>query len=202
MTWEIYFTSLSIHLIYLKIFLVHVYPIYSILMKMGLFIFSFLSPLNLSWTLKRLANLKYFIFERFKMFHIHSISHEIKMFQYVCSVEKHRVKKYYTVHRGFPSLVAQRLKHLPPMWETRVQSLGREDPLEKEVATHSSIPAWRIPWMEEPGGLQSTGPQRVGHDWATSLFIQFIRWLIIKLCQDYISHSWFNSLVLLGRFDC
>ena len=169
---------------------------------MGLFIFSFLSPLNLSWTLKRLANLKYFIFERFKMFHIHSISHEIKMFQYVCSVEKHRVKKYYTVHRGFPSLVAQRLKHLPPMWETRVQSLGREDPLEKEVATHSSIPAWRIPWMEEPGGLQSTGPQRVGHDWATSLFIQFIRWLIIKLCQDYISHSWFNSLVLLGRFDC
>ena len=48
---------------------------------------------------------------------------------------------------------AQRLKCLPPMWETRVQSLGQEDPLEKEMATHSSIHAWRIPWMEEPGGL-------------------------------------------------
>ena len=58
------------------------------------------------------------------------------------------------------SLVAQRLKHLPPMWETRVLSLGREDPLEKEMATHSSILAWRIPWTEEPGGLQSTGSLR------------------------------------------
>ena len=55
------------------------------------------------------------------------------------------------------SLVVQRLKHLPPMWETWVQSLGQEDPLEKEMATHSSILAWRIPWMEELGGLQSTG---------------------------------------------
>ena len=51
------------------------------------------------------------------------------------------------------SLVAQRFKRVPPMWETRVQSLGREDPLEKEMATHSSILAWRIPWPEEPGGL-------------------------------------------------
>ena len=55
------------------------------------------------------------------------------------------------------SLVAQRLKRLPAMWETWVRSLGREDPLEKEMATHSSILAWRIPWTEEPGGLQSTG---------------------------------------------
>ena len=59
-------------------------------------------------------------------------------------------------------LVAQRLKHLPATWETQVQSLGQEDPLEKETATHSSILAWRIPWMEEPGRLQSTGLQRVG----------------------------------------
>ena len=50
-----------------------------------------------------------------------------------------------------------RLKRLPAMWETWVQSLGREDPLEKEMATHSSILAWRIPWTEELGGLQSTG---------------------------------------------
>ena len=62
------------------------------------------------------------------------------------------------------SLVAQRLKRLPAMQETWVQSLGREDPLEKEMATHSGILAWRIPWTEEPGGLQSTGSQRVGHD--------------------------------------
>ena len=66
-------------------------------------------------------------------------------------------------------MVAQRLKRLPEMRETWVRSLGQEDPLEKEMATHSSILAWRIPWMEEPGGLQFTGSQRVGHDWATSL---------------------------------
>ena len=62
------------------------------------------------------------------------------------------------------SLVAQRLKRLPVMQETWVRSLSREDPLEKEMATHSSILAWRIPWTEEPGGLHSTGSQRVGHD--------------------------------------
>ena len=60
--------------------------------------------------------------------------------------------------------MAQLVKRLPKIWETRVQSLGWEDPLEKEMATHSSILAWKIPWMEEPGRLQSTGPQRVGHD--------------------------------------
>ena len=60
--------------------------------------------------------------------------------------------------------MVQRLKRLPAMWETWVQSLGQEDPLEKEMVTHSSILAWRIPWMEELGGLQSTGSQRVGHD--------------------------------------
>ena len=62
------------------------------------------------------------------------------------------------------SLVAQMVKHLPTMWETWVQSLGQEDTLEKEMATHSSILAWEIPWMEEPGRLQSMGPERVGHD--------------------------------------
>ena len=56
------------------------------------------------------------------------------------------------------------VKNLPAMWETLVQSLGGEDPLEKEMATHSRILAWRIPWTEEPGGLQSMGSQRVGLD--------------------------------------
>ena len=60
--------------------------------------------------------------------------------------------------------MAQRLKRLTGMQETWVRSLGREDPLEKEMATHSSTPAWRIPWREEPGRLQSMGSQRVRHD--------------------------------------
>ena len=55
-------------------------------------------------------------------------------------------------------------KRLSTIQETRVQSLGWEDPLEKEIATHSGIIAWKIPWMEEPGGLRSMGSQRVGHD--------------------------------------
>ena len=60
--------------------------------------------------------------------------------------------------------MAQRLKRLPGMQETQVQFLSREDPLEKETATHSSTLAWEIPWTEEPGGLQSMRSQRVGHD--------------------------------------
>ena len=73
------------------------------------------------------------------------------------------------------SLVAQTVKSLPTMRETWVQSLGREDPLEKEMATHSSVLAWKIPWMEEPGRLQSMGSQRVGHDGATSLSLSIAR---------------------------
>ena len=86
---------------------------------------------------------------------------------------------YHIISTMKASLVAQRLKCLPAMWETWVQSLGQEDPLEKEMATHSSILAWRIPWKEEPGGLQSTGLQRVGHDWATSLSLS---WSFFKKC--------------------
>ena len=67
------------------------------------------------------------------------------------------------------SLVAEMVKRLPAMWETRVQSLAWEDPLEKEMATHSSTLAWKIPWTEEPGRLQSMGSQGVGHDLVTSL---------------------------------
>ena len=60
--------------------------------------------------------------------------------------------------------MAQTVKHLPTMWETQVRSLGWEDPLEKEMATHSSTLAWKTPWMEECGRLQAMGSQRVGHD--------------------------------------
>ena len=61
-------------------------------------------------------------------------------------------------------MVAQMVKNLPAMQETRVRSLSREDPLEKGMSTHSSILAWRIPWTEEPDGLQSTGSQRLRYD--------------------------------------
>ena len=60
--------------------------------------------------------------------------------------------------------MAQMVKRLSTMWETQVRSLGREDPLEKEMAINSSTIAWKIPWTEEPGRLQSMGSQRVGHD--------------------------------------
>ena len=71
---------------------------------------------------------------------------------------------FYPSLPGKTSLVAQMVKRLPTMWETWVQSLGREDLLEKEMATHSRILAWKIPWVEEPRRLQSMGSQGVGHD--------------------------------------
>ena len=78
------------------------------------------------------------------------------------------------------SLAAQRVKRLPTMRETWVQSLGQDDLLEKEMATYSSILAWKIPWTEEPGRLQSTGLQRVRNDWVTSLSLQYL-FLCLKL---------------------
>ena len=66
--------------------------------------------------------------------------------------------------------MAQTVKNAPAMEETRVQLLGQEDPLEKEMATHASTVAWKIPWTEEPGGLQSMGRQRAGPDSATFTF--------------------------------
>ena len=77
----------------------------------------------------------------------------------ICGLNDNESKEYLEA-----PLVVQRLKRLPGMWESRVPSLGREDPLEKEMETHFSILAWKIPWTEEPGRLQSMGSQRVGHD--------------------------------------
>ena len=76
---------------------------------------------------------------------------------------------------GWASLVAQIVKNLPAMQETHIQCLAREDPLEKKMATKSSILTWKIPWTEETGGLKSMGSQRVGHDWVTSSFL--LGWL-------------------------
>ena len=105
------------------------------------------------------------------------------------------LRSLWPFHHAVTWLLAQRLKCLPTMWETRVRSLGWEDALEKEMVTHSTILAWRIPWREEPGRLQSTGSQRVGHDWATSLSLSF----------TLLSLDWFSlvfSLASLPLFNC
>ena len=93
------------------------------------------------------------------------------------------------------SLVAQRLKRLPGMPETQVWSLGQEDPLGKEMATHSSTLAWRIPWREEPGRLQSMGSQRVGCDWATSVTHS-------GASLKALIHKMNDSLILLNISNC
>ena len=90
----------------------------------------------------------------------------------------------------YSSLVAQTVKCLPTMQKAGVQSLGREDPLEKEMATHSSSLAWKIPWTEERGRVQSMGSQRVGHDWVTSLYIYMF------------THVLYLFLLYTGRCVC
>ena len=86
------------------------------------------------------------------------------------------------------------------MWEIWVRSLGREDSLEKEMATHSSILAWRIPWMEEPGKLHSMGLQGVGHDWAASLSLSFFQHL--PYCSLILESIRSASLVVALKILC
>ena len=81
-------------------------------------------------------------------------------------------------------VVAQTVKCLPAVRETQVRSLGWEDPLEKEMPTHSRTLAWKIPWTEEPGRLQSMGSQRVGHNWATSLSLLYFV-CVVKICDPF-----------------
>ena len=78
--------------------------------------------------------------------------------------QKEIISNGLTCSQKVASLIDQSVKNLPTMQETRILSLGRQDPLEKEMATHSSILAWKSPWTEEPGGLQCMGSHRVGHD--------------------------------------
>ena len=77
---------------------------------------------------------------------------------------QHILAVYFIYYKFTIRLMAQTVKHLPTMWETRVQSLGQEDPLEKEMAIYSNTLAWKILWMEEPDGLQFVGSQRVECD--------------------------------------
>ena len=105
------------------------------------------------------------------------------------------------------SLVAQMVKRLPTMWETQVQSLGWEDPLEKEMATHSSTLAWKIPWTEERGRVQPMGSQRVGHDWVTSFpskkhpgLIFRMDWLDLLAVQGTLKRVFSNTTVQKHQF--
>ena len=99
-------------------------------------------------------------------------------------------------HKGaVMSLVAQRLKRLSTLRETRVRSLGREDPLEREMATHSSTLAWKIPWTEEPARLQSMESLRVGHDWATSLHAK-VGCVYVYNCDIFLLNWTFYKYVM------
>ena len=98
--------------------------------------------------------------------------------------------QYYT---STISLVAQFVKNLPAVQETQVQFLGWEDPLEKEMAIHSSIVAWRIPWTEEPGGLQSMGFARVGHDLLAKLLL--LLYFNLKMNKINLRATWILSLI-------
>ena len=97
--------------------------------------------------------------------------------------------------KAFSSLMARTVKYLPAMQETWVWSLGQEDPLEEEMATHYNILAWRIPWIEEPGRPKSMGLQRFRHDWATNMlfsylghvFCVFISWVPLGLTSSLSS---------------
>ena len=95
------------------------------------------------------------------------------------------------IHLLFPG--GSEVKASASMWETQVQSLGREDPQEKEMAIHSSTIVWKISWTEEPGRLQSMGSQRVGHDWAISLSLSHTSKVMLKILQariqQYMNHE-------------
>ena len=107
-------------------------------------------------------------------------------------------KIYYIINPYYIGIfpVAQMVKNLPTMKETRVWSLSREDPLEKGMATHSSILAWRIPWTEEPGGLQSMGSQRVRQHWVTNTIP-----LYYILCNILQNH-WISKLAIMLPSPC
>ena len=100
---------------------------------------------------------------------------------------------------NWASLVAHMVRNLPAMKKPLVRALGWEEPLEKRMVTHSSIRAWRIPWTEEYGGLQSMGSQRVGHNWVTNAHTQ---WTInnwhFPICDMFLEKS-FSACVTFSR---
>ena len=130
----------------------------------------------------------------------------IYTFSWKCSTDPHKFDPIYSLHflSTFPLvlafLVAQIVKCLSATWETQVQSLGREDPLEKEMATHSSTLAWKIPWTEEPGRLWSMGSQRVGYNWVTSFSFPFS---LVTAYMIHIKCMFINvKCSFIWRFGC
>ena len=130
--------------------------------------------------------------------HTHAHTHGVWCSYSLRSILRHRA-----------SLVAQMVKHLPAMQETPVGSLGWEGPLEKEMATHSSTLAWKIPWTEEPGRLQSKSSQRVRHDWMTALYTQLQIAFFFPLlssfewyCSCYSAVCWVSYPFSLNYLAC
>ena len=104
------------------------------------------------------------------------------------------------------SLVAQMVNNLPAVQETQAQSLGQDDPREKEMAMHSRILAWRIPWTKEPGGLQSMGSQRVGHNWVTKHSHRETNQILETVVDFFLFWSWitfgsYSTFSSLGFFN-
>ena len=99
-------------------------------------------------------------------------------------------------------LVAQTVKNFPAMWETCIRSLGWRDPLEKEMSTYSSVLAWRIPWIEEPGGLQFMGSQRVGLDWVTNTTLPYTNLSHYSLSlESYLSFIFYTLVLVLVEYN-
>ena len=122
------------------------------------------------------------------IFHSSMYAIQATNIEYLLYTRHHVCRWIYTL---IASLVVQMVKSLPAAWETRIWFLGRDNPLEKEMANHSSILAWKIPWMEGPGSLQPKGSQRVRHDWETSLSL-FIHINILPpwwSLQEYITNK-------------
>ena len=118
-------------------------------------------------------------------------------FGYIISAPNRYALRWFRIenHDCCASLVDHLVNNLPAVQETWVRSLGWEDPLEKEMATHSSILAWKISWTEDPGGLQSMGSQRVGDDWASNIYLL---WLLET--NAFIIMSYQPNLILGGVF--
>ena len=102
--------------------------------------------------------------------------------------------------RAAESMMAQTVKNLPAMWETRVWSLDQEDPLEKGMATHSNILAWRILWKEEPSGLCSMGLPRVRHDWMTNIHLEQPSPTFLAPVTGFVEDNFSTDLGMRGQF--
>ena len=138
------------------------------------------------FTSSRKSSLTYSTFHLMSLTFTQLVLYHFHLFKRFSFQHIFKMKFFCIFSLSWASQVAQMVKCLPAMRETRVQSLGWEDPLEKEMATHSSTPAWKIPWMEEPGRLQSTGSQRVGHDWVTSLSLSVCLTKIVPSRTEFI----------------